>query len=122
MANPFAYTYAQENGTAPIAKRHPVWDSVDEKINGGVIIPVDSTNKVGNVIPAGTPITITSGVASVGGSKPTGLTYADAIVGANGCPVDVVTRGKFYVSRTTASINSAQITALADRILFIEDK
>ena len=89
------------------------------------MIPVSSTNTVGKLIPALTPITVAGnkigGAVTLNGSSPTGLTKTDVIIGENGAPVDIVTRGKCYINRTEATITTAQKNALASRILMMED-
>lgn len=120
MANPFVHSYTQSVATSPEAKRIPVWDQVDETYNGGATLAVNTTTqKVGTIIPAGTPVTVSASGVTVGGNSPTGLTWHDAQIGENGAPIDIVTRGKLYIDRVDATITSTQKTALASRILFV---
>ena len=125
MATNYGYSYPQKVDDAVFAKRIPFWIEIEEQFDGGAVIPVSSTNTVGKLIPVGTPITIAGnkigGAVTLNGSSPTGMTKTDVIIGENGAPVDIVTRGKCYINRTEATITSAQKTALASRILMMED-
>lgn len=125
MATKYAYTYSQTDEAAVTAKRIPFWVEITEQFDGGAVIPVSTTNPVGKLIPAGTPITIAGnklgGAVTLNGSTPTGLTKTDVIIGEMGAPVDIVTKGKCYINRTEATITSAQKTALSNRILMMED-
>lgn len=126
MAIPkYGYTYSQKVEDAVTAKRNPFWVEIVEQFDGGAVIPVSGTETVGKLIPAGTPITIAGnkigGTVTLNGTAPTGLTKTDVIIGELGAPVDIVTRGKCYINRTEATITSAQKTALASRILMMED-
>lgn len=121
----YAYSYPQKVDEAVLAKRIPVWIEIEEQFDGGAVIPVSSTNTVGKLIPALTPITVAGnkigGAVTLNGSSPTGLTKTDVIIGENGAPVDIVTRGKCYINRTEAKITTVQKNALASRILMMED-
>lgn len=123
MANPFAHTFAETVAKSGLAKRIPVWAAVDETFEGGALLKPSESLKVGTVVPAATPITISKlgGEPVLNGDEPTGLTLHDAIIGENGAPVDIVTRGKLFVTRAESTITEAQKAALKERILMIEE-
>ena len=105
------------------AERINLWDSIEERYPSGAYLAVSSTNKEGTVIPAGTPVTITSvgATPTLNGSSPTGLLEEDVVMGSKGCTLSIVTRGRFCESRSKATLTSAQKTALVGRILFVAE-
>ena len=68
------------------AERINLWDSIEERYPSGAYLAVSSTNKEGTVIPAGTPVTITSvgATPTLNGSSPTGLLEEDVVMGPKG--------------------------------------
>lgn len=105
------------------AERINLWDSIEERYPSGAYLAATSTNKEGTVIPAGTPVTITSvgATPTLNGSSPTGLLEEDVVMGTMGCTLTIVTRGRFCESRSKATLTTAQKTALAGRILFVAE-
>lgn len=108
----------------------PLWDAVDEQYPSGAYFKGNSKYTEGKTVPAGTPVEIGSvgGEVKVGSEaeKPTGLTRYDATVAKGGCTLTIVTRGAIYADRIDkgeeeAALTEAQITALAGRILFINE-
>lgn len=100
-----------------------LWARVDEIMPCGAFVPVDSTNTVGKLIPAGTAVSIDKigGTTTLGGEAPQGLTLEDAYVGADGCSLTVVTRGQINESLSTLTYTAKQKSALAGRILFVKE-
>jgi hypothetical protein len=123
MANPFANSYVENKTQSGVAKNIPVWIEVAEVYPGGALVKPTETLTVGTVLPAATPITVTKfGAApTLDGEAPTGYTWHDAIIGENGAPVDIVTKGALAVSRVASTITEAQKTATAARILMVEE-
>jgi hypothetical protein len=122
MAN-YGNEFSQKQVAAVGVERINVWDGTCEFYPVGAVFTADSSYKVGSVIPAGTPVTVSSpgGAATLNGSKPTGLTYEDVVVGTIASTLTVVTRGRFLQSRSNATLTTAQESALSDRILFIKE-
>lgn len=101
----------------------PLWARVDEIMPGGAFVPVDTTNTVGKLIPAGTAVSIDKigGTTTMGGDAPLGLTLEDSYVGADGCSLTVVTRGQINESLSTLTYTAKQKAALQGRILFVKE-
>lgn len=98
-----------------------IWPKVDEFYPVGGYVAVDSTNTVGKLIPAGTPVAVTKvGEVTLNSTSPIGLTYQDAYVGENGATVDIVVKGQFNESLSNATITSTQKGKLAG-ITFITE-
>lgn len=100
-----------------------LWARVDEIMPCGAFVPVDVTNTVGKLIPAGTAVSIDKigGTTTMGGDTPLGLTLEDAYVGADGCSLTVVTRGQINESLSTLTYTAKQKAALQGRILFVKE-
>lgn len=100
-----------------------VWLRADEFMPAGAYLAKSTTYTLGTKIPAGTPIAVDKigGTVTLNGTAPDGLTYEDAYVGEDGCTLTIVTRGQINESLCTATITSAQKTALKGRILFIKE-
>lgn len=100
-----------------------LWARVDETMSCGAFVPVDATNTVGKLIPAGTAVSIDKigGTTTMGGDAPLGLTLDDRYVGADGCSLTVVTRGQINESLSTLTYTAKQKAALQGRILFIKE-
>lgn len=103
--------------------RTPVFGGDVRLYPSGAYVPVDSTNTVGKVYPAGTPVTVSKvGEApTFNGEKPTGLLYQDVTIGNNGASVDIVVSGEFYQSLSKAEITEEQEEYLNGRITFIKE-
>lgn len=123
MANPYVYSFVNATTESDVAKYIPLWAEISERFDGGATIPLDDTNTLGTVIPAGTPISVDKlgGTVELNGDTPLGYTEKDAIIGENGAPVDIVTRGKMYIDRCEATITSAQQAVLKDRFTYIQE-
>lgn len=100
-----------------------LWARVDEIMSCGAFVPVDVTNTVGKLIPAGTAVSIDKigGTTTMGGDAPLGLTLDDRYVGADGCSLTVVTRGQINESLSTLTYTAKQKAALQGRILFVKE-
>lgn len=86
-----------------------IWPKVDEFYPVGGYVKVDTTNTVGKLIPAGTPVAVGKiGEVTLNSASPIGLTYQDAYVGENGCTVDIVVKGQFNESLSSATISATQ--------------
>lgn len=103
-------------------ERINVWDRTYEFFPGGGTLAKSTTNKEGDVIPAGTPVSVAKpgGVATINGASPIGLTYEDVVMGADCCTLTIVTRGVFLASRTKATISAAQEAKLPG-ITFVKE-
>lgn len=103
-------------------ERINVWDRTDEFFPGGGLLAKDGTNTEGSIIPAGTPVSVSvpGGAATINGDTPIGLTYEDAIMGAECCTLTIVTKGVFLASRTKATVTAAQESKLAG-ITFVKE-
>ncbi|MCJ8153241.1 hypothetical protein MKJ01_05630 [Chryseobacterium sp. SSA4.19] len=108
----------------------PVFQKVLETARGGFTL--DATGlTIGDIIPAGTPITFDETTrkakkAALTGTAPDqvsdakGLLYTDVKIEAN-APVDVVLRGTVYARRVTPSINATHRKAMP-LIIFSESR
>ena len=116
--NSFGYKVTDETGV----ERINVWDRTDEFFPGGGVLTKSSTNKEGDTIPAGTPVSVEKpgGAATINGANPIGLTYEDAVMGADCCTLTIVTKGVFLVSRTKATVTTAQQAKLPG-ITFVKE-
>lgn len=105
------------------AERITVWKSVREFFPGGAYLAPSETYPVGSRIPALTPISVEKpgGTPTLNGSSPLGLTYEDAYMGTDGCTLTIVTSGEALISRSEATITTAQQTALFGRISMIKE-
>jgi hypothetical protein len=122
MAN-YGNEFSQKQVAAVGAERINLWDATEEFYPSGAVFTANSTYKVGSVIPAGTPVTVTTpgGAAVLNGATPVGLSYEDVVVGTIGSTLTVVTRGRFLESRSKATITDAQKEVLKGRILFVKE-
>lgn len=122
-------------------ERISVWKSVREFFPGGACLkPSEYTNgtgnlnagtglKVGDIVPAGTPIYVDKpgGTASLGSSKAIGLTYEDVQLGTDGCTFTIVTMGEFLESRYKRFSENSNVISdelkekLFGRISFIKE-
>lgn len=116
--NSFGYKVTDVTGV----ERINVWDRTDEFFPGGGVLTKNSTNKEGDTIPAGTPVSVgkPGGAATINGANPIGLTYEDAVMGADCCTLTIVTKGVFLVSRTKATVSTAQQAKLPG-ITFVKE-
>ena len=114
----FGYKVTDATGV----ERINVWDRTDEFFPGGGVLTKSSTNKEGDTIPAGTPVSVEKpgGAATINGANPIGLTYEDAVMGADCCTLTIVTKGVFLVSRTKATVSTAQQAKLPG-ITFVKE-
>lgn len=103
-------------------ERINVWDRTTEFFPGGAVLTKDGTNTEGSVIPAGTPVSVSvpGGEAIINGETPVGLTYEDAVMGAECCTLTIVTKGVFLASRTKATVTSEQESKLPG-ITFVKE-
>lgn len=87
-----------------------LWPKVDEFYPAGAYLAPDETYTVGTKIPAGTPVGVDKigGTVTLNGEAPTGLTYEDAYMGANGCTLTIVTKGQINESVCEAEITAEQ--------------
>lgn len=112
MKTKYGNTFNQGAAESLAVSVEAIWIRADKFYPCGVFVPVDSTNTVGKLIPAGTPVGLDKigGVPTLGSAatNPIGLTYEDAYVGTDGCSLTVVTAGDFNESLSNASITSAQ--------------
>lgn len=99
-----------------------VWHEVDKQYPGGAFVPCDATNVKGSVIKAGTPVKIAKyGAAPVlNSTDPTGVVRHDAVVGEQGCQIDIVTHGALYEDRVEVTYTDAVKTKLKN-IIFIKE-
>lgn len=115
------------------AGRLSAWVEIKERYPVGAFLAPDATGgnlangkvKVGEKIPLGTPVTMTSVGATPSFAKTgavTGFTEEDVYMGTDGCTLTIVTRGMLNVSlveNANTTIPTAVRTAMADRILFV---
>lgn len=104
-------------------ERINVWDRTEEFWPGGGVLKKSATYKEGDIIPAGTVVTMTlpGGEATIGGNTPTGLTYEDVVMGSEFATLTIVVRGTFLESRSKATaVTAAQKTALK-QIIFVKE-
>lgn len=105
-------------------ERMSVWKSAREFFPGGAAFDKPTSSEtLGTIIPAGTPIFVDKpgGKPTLNGDTPIGLTYEDVEMGSNGCTFTIVTQGEILVSRVNATISSTQESYLFGRISFIKD-
>lgn len=102
-----------------------VWNEIRSRIPVGLVLAKSSTWKEGMVIPAGTPASgdEIGGAATVGSSADmskrfSGLVEKDTVMGPDCCTLDVIDEGDLLIDRVSATISSAQKTALKGRIKF----
>lgn len=122
MAN-YGNSFGIKENEAVKLNRITVWDRIDDFYPAGAVLKKSTTYKEGDVIPAGTPISVSEigGEATLNGSAPLGLTMQDVVMGPDCCTLTIVTRGTLLVSRIKATITSAQKTALKGQIMFITE-
>lgn len=122
MAN-YGNSFGNKVNDAVQLNRITVWDKIDDFYPAGAVLKKSSTYKEGDVIPAGTPISVSEigGEATLNGSSPLGLTLQDVVMGPDCCTLTIVTRGTLLISRIKATITSAQKTALKGQIIFIAE-
>lgn len=121
-------------------QRISVWKSVREFFPGGAclkpedysganaaIVEVGRSAKVGDIVPAGTPIIVDKpgGKAKLNFApteNPIGLTYEDVVLGTDGCTFTIVTQGEFLVSRKLGPVIAEGVQdKLFGRISFIKE-
>lgn len=123
MANPnYGNSFGKKTVDPVGVERINVWDRTEEFFPGGGVLKVSTTYKEGNVIPAGTPVSVAvpGGAATIGGNTPIGLTYEDVVMGSEFATLTIVVRGTFLESRSKATITAAQKTALK-QIIFVKE-
>lgn len=109
-----------------VARRLPVWLSVQEKRSIGVwLLPCDAY-PVGHVFRAGTPVQTRyiGDIPLLGADAdmPDGLIYADSVMGEAGCTFAYVVRGDYLTSASQHEITREQIDYLKKRINFVYAK
>ena len=129
----YGNTFNAEKVDSVGVERISLWKSAREFFPSGAVLSskdvADTTDlatgkvKVGDIIPAGTPISVTKpgGKPTFNGTTPLGLTYEDVEMGNEGCTFTIVTMGEFLESRTKATITDDQKTYLFGRISFIKE-
>lgn len=129
-------TYDGENvGVQRIA----IWKSAREFFPGGASLkPADYKSsiskiygydgqiikgEVGEIVPAGTPISVDKpggkpmlSTATSGANAVIGLTYEDVELGTDGCTFTIVTEGEFLLSRYGGSVEYTHLQAVIDRL------
>lgn len=122
MSN-YGNSFGRKENDAVKLNRIVVWDKIDDFYPAGAVLKKSATYKEGDVIPAGTPISVSEigGEATLNGSSPLGLTLQDVVMGSESCTLTIVTRGTLLVSRVKATITAAQKTALKGQIMFIAE-
>lgn len=109
-----------------VARRLPVWLSVQEKRSIGVWMLPSAEYPVGHVFRAGTPVQTRyiGDTPKLGGAaiEPDGLIYADAVMGEAGCTFAYVVRGDYLTSALQQEITRKQIDYLKKRITFVYAK
>lgn len=114
-------TFNAENGEQVSAGRIKQWHDVTETFPGGAYLAPSDTYPAGTVIPAGTPMLVSTpgGTPTLDSATPTGLSKDDRVMGSDGCTFTVVTGGTIYAKRTKATITDAQKAYLQGRITFL---
>lgn len=122
MSN-YGNTFGAKTYQSVGAERINVWDKTTEFYPSGAVLKVSDTYKEGSVIPAGTPVAVSTpgGEASLNTASPVGLLYQDVVMGSEFCTLTIVTRGTILESRIEATITSAQKTALKGQIIFVKE-
>lgn len=123
MANPnYGNSFGQKTVDPVGVERINVWDRTEEFWPAGATLKKSATYKEGDVIPAGTPVTVAlpGGPATIGGNTPIGLTYEDVVMGSEFATLTIVVRGTVLESRSKATISAAQKTAL-NKIIFVKE-
>ena len=120
--NNYGNTIGVDKATAKLENIN-VWDSTQEFYPSGAVVKKGSSTE-GQIIPAGTPVSVTSpgGEATLNGETVTGLTYQDVVMGSQACTLTIVVRGTLLESRIKATITPTQKAALNGRIVFVEEK
>lgn len=102
-----------------------VWNEIRSRIPVGLVLAKNDEWTEGKVIPAGTPASGTEigGAATVGSKADmsqrfSGLVEHDTPMGSDCCTLDVIDEGDLLIDRVSATITSAQKTALKGRIKF----
>lgn len=111
-------TFNAENGQQVSVGRIKVWHDVTETYPGGATLLPSETYPVGKVIPAGTPVEVSTpgGTPTLNSATPTGINKDDRTVGSDGCTLTVVTRGVLYGKRVSATITEAQKAYLRGKV------
>ena len=129
----YGNTFNAEKVDSVGVERISLWKSAREFFPSGAVLSsddvADATDlatgkvKVGDIIPAGTPISVTKpgGKPTFNSATPLGLTYEDVEMGSEGCTFTIVTMGEFLESRAKATITDAQKAYLFGRISFIKE-
>lgn len=114
-------TFNAENGQQVSVGRIKVWHDVTEEIPGGATLLPSDSYPVGTVIPAGTPVEVSTpgGTPTINSATPTGLSKDDRVMGSDGCTLTVVTRGMLYAKRIKATLTDAQKAHLKGQITFL---
>ena len=119
MMQNYGGTFNAENGEKVSAGRIKIWHDVTETYPGGAYLAPDSSNyPVGKLIPAGTPIEVSTpgGTPTLTSATPTGLSKDDRVMGSDGCTLTIVTRGVLYGKRVSATITTAQKAYLKGKV------
>lgn len=111
-------TFNAENGQQVSVGRIKVWHDVTEEFPGGAYLAPSEAYPVGKVIPAGTPVEVSTpgGTPTLNSATPTGINKDDRTVGSDGCTLTVVTRGVLYGKRVNATITDAQKAYLRGKV------
>lgn len=114
-------TFNAENGQPVSAGRIKLWHDVTEIFPGGAYLAPSEAYPVGKVIPAGTPLEVSTpgGTPTLNSATPTGLSKDERVMGSDGCTFTVVTKGTIYAKRVSATLTDAQKSYLKGQITFL---
>lgn len=122
MAN-YGHSFGNTSAGPVEVERIVLWESVTERYPVGAVLKASATYKEGDLIPAGTPISVDKlgGEATLNGTSPIGLTLDDVTMGADFCTLTIVTKGRILEDRYNGTAYTAAQKKALTGITFIKE-